>query len=199
MAERSERATGTQNTIYNLASVLYHTLDAGASYDRYVRDAEEAGDQELAEFFRVLRDEDSRRADYAQELLARRTSTGGGVRSGGAATEREGMAAVVPPSPEPAGAASGAGYVTPTEPPVGSPERGAPEGGVPPTRPGTEGTAMPPRGEEAPPSGQGEGPTRISEREQRGEDKGLLDEVRDRLLGTPEEQRSEGTDRPDRR
>jgi hypothetical protein len=33
MAERDERATGTPNTIYNLASVLYHTLDAGASYD----------------------------------------------------------------------------------------------------------------------------------------------------------------------
>jgi hypothetical protein len=191
MAERSEMATGTQNTIYNLASVLYHTLDAGASYDRYVRDAEEAGDQELAEFFRVLRDEDSRRADYAQELLARRTPTGGGARTEDVATEREGMAAGVPPSPEPAGAAPGAGYVPPTEP----------RQEVPPTRPGTEGHVVPPRDEEAPPSGQREGLTRVSEREQRGEeDKGLLDEVRDRLLGTPEERRSEGTDRPpDRR
>ena len=50
MAERSERATGTPNTIYDLASVLYHTLQAGASYDQYIRDAEEAGDQELIEF-----------------------------------------------------------------------------------------------------------------------------------------------------
>ncbi len=191
MAERSERATGTQNTIYDLASVLYHTLDAGASYDRYVRDAEEAGDQELAEFFRVLRDEDSRRADYAQELLARRTPTGGGARQEDVATGREGMTAVVPPSPEPAGAAPGAGYFPPTEPPARSPERGAPEGGAPLTRPGTEGTAMPPRCEEAPPRERGEG--------QRGEDKGLLDEVRERLFGTPEERRSEGTDRPDRK
>src|SRR5215216_4360382 len=67
MAERSERATETPNTIYDLASVLYHTLQAGASYDQYIRDAEEAGDQELIEFFRELR------ADYAQELIALRT------------------------------------------------------------------------------------------------------------------------------
>jgi hypothetical protein len=73
MAERSERATGTPNTIYDLASVLYHTLQAGASYDQYIRDAEEAGDQELVEFYRELRDADSRRADYAQELIALRT------------------------------------------------------------------------------------------------------------------------------
>ena len=95
MAERGERATGTPNTIYDLASVLYHTLDAGASYDRYVRDAEEAGDHELAEFFRVLREEDGRRADYAQELLARRSPTGG-ARSGGAATPREGITTELP-------------------------------------------------------------------------------------------------------
>jgi hypothetical protein len=187
MAERGEGATGTPNTIYDLASVLYHTLDAGSSYDQYVRDAEEAGDQELAEFFRVLRDEDARRADYAQELLARRTPTGG-ARTEAVARPREGMTAGVPPSPEPAGAAPGAGYV----PPAGPQEE------VPPTRPGAEGPVLPPRGEEAPPRGQQEGPTRISERE-REEDKGLIDEVKDRLLGTPEERRSERTDRPERR
>jgi hypothetical protein len=113
MAERSERATGTPNTIYDLASVLYHTLQAGASYDQYIRDAEEAGDQELTEFFRVLRDEDSRRADYAQELIALRT---------------------------PAAAAARA-----------------------------ETSEAPPRGQE--------------------EDRGLVDEVRDRLLGPREERR----------
>ena len=113
MAERSERATGTPNTIYDLASVLYHTLQAGASYEQYIRDAEEAGDRELIEFFRVLRDEDSRRADYAQELIALRT---------------------------PAAAAR------------------------------AETSEAPPRGQE--------------------EDRGLVDEVRDRLLGPREERRS---------
>ena len=77
MAERSERATGTPNTIYDLASVLYHTLQAGASYEQYVRDAVQADDRELIEFFRELRDEDSRRADYAQELIVLRTPAAG--------------------------------------------------------------------------------------------------------------------------
>jgi len=81
MAERSERATGTPNTIYDLASVLYHTLQAGASYDQYIRDAEEAADQELVEFYRELRDADSRRADYAQELIALRTPAVDGAES----------------------------------------------------------------------------------------------------------------------
>jgi hypothetical protein len=91
-SERGERTTGTPNTIYNLASVLFHTLEAGASYNRYVRDTEGAGDRELAEFFRLLRDEDGRRADYAQELLARRTPTGGAL-AGVAGTPREGTTA----------------------------------------------------------------------------------------------------------
>jgi hypothetical protein len=172
MAERGERATGTPNTIYDLASVLYHTLEAGASYDQYVRDAEEAGDQELVEFFRVLRDEDSRRADYAQELLAQRIPTG--VRTGPSSRT------------EPAGTAPGAEYV----PPVGPEEEV-----VPPTRPGTAGPTMPPRREEVPPRGQEERAAQPTREEERG----LLDEVRDRLLGPPEERRSERTDRPDRR
>src|SRR5215217_9714777 len=96
MAERDERATGTPNTIYNLASVLYHTLDAGTSYDQYLRDAEEAGDQELVVFFRVLRDEDSRRADYAQELIARRTSTGARMADTARAEDRRTEGAVSP-------------------------------------------------------------------------------------------------------
>jgi hypothetical protein len=178
MAERSERATGTPNTIYDLASVLYHTLEAGASYDQYVRDAEEAGDQELVEFFRVLRDEDSRRADYAQELLAQRTPT----------TARTGVSSRA----EPAGTAPGAEYV----PPVG-PQEEEEAAVVPPTRPGTEGPTMPPRREEVPPRGQQERAAQPAR--EREEERGLLDEVRDRLLGPPEERRSERTDRPDRR
>jgi hypothetical protein len=72
---RGERATGTPNTIYDLSSVLFHALEGGASYDTYIEDAEREGDQELAEFFRQVRDEDSNRADRAQQLLAERTST----------------------------------------------------------------------------------------------------------------------------
>jgi hypothetical protein len=81
-----ERATGTPNTIYDLSSVLFHALEGGASYDTYVEDAEREGDQELADFFRRVRDEDSMRADEAQSLLAERSLTtsaaGGGVGGG---------------------------------------------------------------------------------------------------------------------
>ena len=73
--ERGERATGTPNTTYNLSSVLFHALKGGASYDAYIEDAEREGDQELAEFFRRVRDEDSMRAEEAQMLLAERTPT----------------------------------------------------------------------------------------------------------------------------
>ncbi len=74
MAE-GERATGTPNTIYDLSSVLFHALKGGALYDTYIEDAEREGDQELAEFFLQVRDEDSDRADRAQQLLAERTTT----------------------------------------------------------------------------------------------------------------------------
>lgn len=47
---RGERAMGTPNTIYDLSSLFFHALEGGASYDRYIRDAEEAGDRELSEF-----------------------------------------------------------------------------------------------------------------------------------------------------
>ena len=47
----------------------------GASYDTYVEDAEREGDQELADFFIQVRDEDSMRADEARRLLAERSST----------------------------------------------------------------------------------------------------------------------------
>ena len=97
-----ERATGTPNTIYDLSSVLFHALEGGASYDTYIEDAEREGDQELADFFIQVRDEDSMRADEAQRLLAERTtSTVGGAADtslGVAATE--GLEPDLPPSTE---------------------------------------------------------------------------------------------------
>ena len=92
MAE-GERATGTPNTIYDLSSVLFHALEGGASYDQYIRDAEEAGDEELVDFFTRVRDEDSMRADEAQRLLAERTPTAertGGMTTGATAGPEEG-------------------------------------------------------------------------------------------------------------
>ncbi len=104
---RGERATGTPNTIYDLSSVLFHALEGGASYDQYIRDAEEAGDEELATFFIEVRDEDSMRAEEAQRLLAERTSTTD--RAGGtSASMAEGAAAGLSSGMEPTGSILGA-------------------------------------------------------------------------------------------
>ena len=145
MAEgRGERATGTPNTIYDLSSVLFHALEGGASYDQYIRDAEEAGDEELATFFIEVRDEDSMRADEAQRLLAERTS---------AASERGGTTAAMA-----GGAATGLSPgVEPSGLPPDTPEELPPTGEVGPSR--TEPISAAPgigdepsgRAEEAPP------------------------------------------------
>src|SRR3712207_502463 len=99
---RGERATGTPNTIYDLSSVLFHALEGGASYDQYIRDAEGAGDEELATFFIEVRDEDSMRADEAQKLLAERTPAAN-EPGGMAAATAGGAAAGLSPGMEPSG------------------------------------------------------------------------------------------------
>lgn len=97
---RGDRATGTPNTTYDLSSVLFHALEGGASYDQYIRDAEEAGDEELATFFIEVRDEDSMRAEEAQRLLAERTPTAN-ERGGTAAGMVQGAAVGLSPGTEP--------------------------------------------------------------------------------------------------
>jgi hypothetical protein len=161
---RSERATGTPNTIYDLSSVLFHALEGGASYDTYIEDAEREDDVELADFFRRVRDEDSLRADEAQLLLAERTPV---------ATETQGMAT---------GIGATEGTVT-----AGGVE-GRPEMGAAPTRTdaggvgGTEPTISPTTESADTTSG------RASDRE---EDKGLLDRAKEALTGEEKPGREE--------
>ena len=60
-----EQTTGTRDEHYNLVSVLYHALSGADSCDRYALDAEAAGDERLAAFFRegqVLQTELAERA-----------------------------------------------------------------------------------------------------------------------------------------
>ena len=133
--ERGERATGTPNTIYDLSSVLFHALEGGASYDTYIEDAEREGDQELADFFRMVRDEDSARAVEAQTLLAERTPTAEGTgamtASGGAGTESLG----VPPMPEEEGPLGSEGRASlGRKDPLPREERGSLGRGDPPPR-----------------------------------------------------------------
>jgi hypothetical protein len=197
--ERGERATGTPNTIYDLSSVLYHALEGGASYDTYIEDAEREGDQELVDFFRRVRDEDSIRADEAQMLLAERTPTATATTSTvvepveGATAPSEGMVAGAPRREETVGRVEGRPDmgVAPTDPAIGA-------GRVEPdVSPRTEEAAPPPRREAAPPPRR-EGGTQEAEGE-REEDKGLIEKAKDALVGEEEPRSREGTDRPERR
>ncbi len=69
MAQSSSEDTGTRDVAYNLVSILYHALQGAEVYDQYIRDAEQQGNQDLAQFFRDTKEEDRRRADRAKQLL----------------------------------------------------------------------------------------------------------------------------------
>jgi rubrerythrin len=72
MAQNSTGSTGTRDEHYNLVSVLYHALQGAETYDQYINDAEQKGDNDLAQFFRDTKEEDTRRADRAKQLLTQR-------------------------------------------------------------------------------------------------------------------------------
>ncbi len=200
MAE-GERATGTPNTIYDLSSVLFHALEGGASYDTYIEDAEREGDRELVEFFEQVRDEDSNRADRAQQLLAERTTTA--ERTGGMATgAAPGM------EPDDVTTMTGTAGVASRPEPSGAPRmsEGAPPaaGEAPPRREDPLGRedALP-REERGALGREDPLPREESAREtEREEDKGLLDRALDKLSGRGDEERRREEERregPDRR
>jgi hypothetical protein len=78
-SQKDEQATGTPDEHYNLVSVLYHSLKGAQIYSQYIEDAEEAGDNELADFLEDVREEEQRRAERAKALLMRRIGGGGGL------------------------------------------------------------------------------------------------------------------------
>jgi hypothetical protein len=82
-SERSNIAkdTGTAESDenYDLVSVLYHCLKAADACTQYVADAEDAGDDELVEFFDSARQLQNRLASQARELLAQRLADAEGA------------------------------------------------------------------------------------------------------------------------
>ena len=68
-------STGTSNPTYNLVSVLFHALQGAENYERYAHDA--GSDQDLANFFREIQQQEKQRADRAKQLLATRLQQGG--------------------------------------------------------------------------------------------------------------------------
>ena len=63
--------TGFDDVTFDLISVQYHSLKAGHDYGQYVRDAENANQQEIADFFREVMEVDSERARRCHEFLRR--------------------------------------------------------------------------------------------------------------------------------
>jgi len=67
--------TGFEDVFYDLISVQYHSLKAGHDYGQYVRDAENAGLNDIASFFREVMDQDSQRAKRCHEFLGNLSGT----------------------------------------------------------------------------------------------------------------------------
>lgn len=74
MSDRGD-VTGTTDEHYNLVSVLYHALEGGSLYDKYISDAEGAGDDDLAQYFRDVQEEERKRAERAKQLLGERLTS----------------------------------------------------------------------------------------------------------------------------
>ncbi len=72
MSDSGTGGTGTPDPHYNLVSVLYHALQGGETVDKYINDAEQSGDQELAGFFRQVKQGYTRTADQAKQMLVGR-------------------------------------------------------------------------------------------------------------------------------
>ena len=67
--------TGFEDVAYDLISVQYHSLKAGHDYGQYVRDAENAGLNDIAGFFREVMEQDSARAKRCHEFLRKVSDT----------------------------------------------------------------------------------------------------------------------------
>lgn len=68
--------TGFDDVSFDLVSVQYHALKAGHDYGQYVRDAENAGMDDVAAFFRDVMAQDSERASKCHEFLKQTTEGG---------------------------------------------------------------------------------------------------------------------------
>ena len=79
----SQGDTGTRDVTYDLISVAYHLLQGAETISMYIEDAEQEGDEELARFFRETKDNYTKRADEAKQLLARYISQSKRQAAGG--------------------------------------------------------------------------------------------------------------------
>jgi rubrerythrin len=67
--------TGFSDVMYDLVAVQYHSLKAGHDYGQYVRDANNAGKEDIADFFRSVMEDDSKKAAQCHKFLAELSGT----------------------------------------------------------------------------------------------------------------------------
>lgn len=72
MSTPDQTSTGVSDPTYNLVSSLYHALKAGQELDGYIKDAQEAGDQDLVQYFQQIQNGYRRASDGAKQLLVAR-------------------------------------------------------------------------------------------------------------------------------
>ncbi len=70
----TQSSTNVSNHQHDLVSVLYHALEGAQTYSKYIQDAQQAGNQELAQFFQQIQQEDNARAQKAMQLLSKMAS-----------------------------------------------------------------------------------------------------------------------------
>ncbi len=68
----TEQSRQPKDKNYNLIAVLYHSSDNVESLKTYINDAEQEGDQELADFFGGILENNLRAAQSAKEMLVAR-------------------------------------------------------------------------------------------------------------------------------
>jgi len=74
----SDKQAGTAtDTTYNLISITYHALQSVDTLHGYARDAEEAGDKEVASMIQTAIGQQRELAAQFKEVLAQRLSQGG--------------------------------------------------------------------------------------------------------------------------
>ena len=67
--------TGFDDVMFDLVSVQYHSLKAGHDYGQYVRDAKNAGRDDIASFFEEVMSQDSDRAQRCHGFLKELSQT----------------------------------------------------------------------------------------------------------------------------
>jgi len=100
--DQGEQITGTRDEHYNLVSVLYHALNAADTCDRYALDAETAGDERLAAFFRKTQALQTGVAEEAKQhlgILEPPPEFGSGSAAGGSSTTAHSSKPDIPRSP----------------------------------------------------------------------------------------------------